>query len=161
MIKSILLRKIVQEEKQRGVPLDYLKDILKSSFGAFYRFTKILSIFKHQKHLPVSIYVITRLLITKQEKIDSCLQVEKIMARNLGFSDVWIHAVLAENPQDFTDQERIAYDFIKTIMNHNGENELQRSNFIKQFGFDSLVELSLLVAACRSFPTIKLVLGYK
>ena len=53
MLRTLILRRLAQEEKVLGESLDYVRHILRVSFRAFLAFTKILSISKYRKVLPV------------------------------------------------------------------------------------------------------------
>jgi hypothetical protein len=163
MIKSILRYRIESEAIRRGVPLDYLKDILQTSLPAFLQYTKFLGPAEYRKKLPLPVYHMARLWVTKQEGVISCLEVECLKARSSGFSDDWISGVLTGDVEKAQHELRAPFAFVLLLLSREESSDLDnaREEFLACYGREALVELSFVIASCRVFPIIKKVLGYK
>jgi AhpD family alkylhydroperoxidase len=159
VLKLLVQRELRRAEQARGVPLDYVKYIVGSSWTGFRRFMKFVSISNARTMLPKESYHVLRLAVTQLEDCGSCLQVEINDAKKAGLDDATIEAVLKGRRESLADEQREVFDFAQAL--HKGEDlSPLRAQLKARYGDQGLVDVALVVAVCRVFPTIKRVLGF-
>lgn len=160
MVRRLIARKLDSEERRLGVPLDYLRYILKVSLRSFFTYARIMPIANYRKVLPAEPYYVARMVATRDEDCGTCLQIEVNLARADGVAPGILRAVLDERPDDLPAPLAEVYRFARAVVGATGAEDPLRQAIADRWGDQGLVELALAVAAARFFPITKRTLGY-
>lgn len=160
MLKSLIRRKLDKEELRLGASMDYLRHMLDVSFGAFWRFLKILPLANYRKSLPADAYHVARLVAVQDADCGTCVQIEVNLAKQNGVPEEIIRATLDGNFDELSQGLVDVHRFTKGVVMATGEEDSLRESLRKRYGEQGFVELALAIAACRVFPTTKRALGY-
>ncbi len=98
MLRTLISKKLDSEERRLGVPLDYLRHMLRVSLRSFWTFTRILPISEHRRALPAAPYSIARMVATRDADCGTCLQIEVNLALAAGVDRALLRAVLESHP---------------------------------------------------------------
>jgi alkylhydroperoxidase family enzyme len=160
MFKSLIRRKLDQEERRFGGSMDYVRHMLDVSFGAFWRFVTFLPLSNYRKVLPADACHVARLVALQDADCGPCVQMEVNAAKLDGIPSETIRATLDGNfdelPQELIDVHR----FTKSVVMATEEGDDIRETLRTRYGEAGLVELALAIASCRVFPTAKRAMGY-
>jgi hypothetical protein len=160
VLKLLVLRELEKSERARGVPLDYVKHIVNSSWSGFRRFMKFVSVSNAgSKVLPKGPYHVLRLAVTQLEDCGSCLQVEIFDAKKAGLEAGVIERVLKGERANLAVEQQEVYDFAQALYKGEDMTEL-RACLKARYGEDGLVDIAITAAVCRVFPTLKKALGF-
>lgn len=160
MLKTLISSKLASEERRLGASLDYLRKILDTSLGAFFKFAKIMPLATYRKELPVEAYYVARLVATRDEDCGTCVQIEVNLARQEGVRREVVQAVLDRRVDDLDESLGTVYRFTEGVVEASGQEEELRPRLVELYGDQGLVELALAIASCRVFPVTKRALGY-
>jgi alkylhydroperoxidase family enzyme len=160
MLRALISKKLDAEERRLGVPLDYLRHILRVSLRSFFTFARIVPIAEHRKALPPAPYHVARLVATRAEDCGTCLQIEVNLARRDGVPAEMLRAVLERAPERLADGLADAYRFAEAVVTASGGEDEIRPRIVERWGERGLVELALGIAVARFFPATKRALGH-
>ena len=160
MIRSLIARRLKYEERRIGLPLEYVRHILRTSTGAFIRYACFIPMSRYRRRLPADAFHVARLVATQRQDCGTCVQIEVNLARKDGVPADVIRAVLNNRPEDLTRELADVYRFAKSVVEASGGEEELRERMRKTYGEEGLVELALGIAAARVFPVTKRALGY-
>ena len=160
MLRALISKKLSAEERRLGVPLDYLRHILRVSIGSFFTFAKIMPIAQHRKVLPAEPYYVARMVATRDEDCGTCLQIEVNLAVRDGVAAEILQPVLDGAPESLPTELADVYRFAEGVVGASGAEDGLRPKIVERWGERGLVELALAIAAARFFPITKRTLGY-
>lgn len=160
MLRALISKKLDAEERRLGVPLDYLRHILRVSLRSFFTFAKIMPISEHRKVLPPEPYYVARMVATRDEDCGTCLQIEVNLARKDGVAEEILRAVLDRAPESLPAGLDDIYRFAEGVVGASGEEDGLRPKIVERWGERGLVELALAIAVARFFPITKRTLGH-
>jgi alkylhydroperoxidase family enzyme len=161
MIRAIIRAKLASVERDLGVNIDYLRHILDTSLRAFLKFTKIMPLAEYRRTLPVEPYHVARLVATRDADCGTCLQIEVNLARRDRVTHDIVRAVVEGRADDLPTDLAEVYRFTEAVVRAADDRAAElREHIRERYGEAGLVELSLAIAACRVFPTVKRGLGF-
>jgi alkylhydroperoxidase family enzyme len=160
MIKWLIQKRLDAAERELGQPVDYVRHILGVSLGAFLKFTNFLSVSNYRRVLPVELYHIARIVATRDEDCGTCVQIEVNLAKKDGLPLDQLRLVLDRKPEALPEDLADVYRFAEAVVTASGDEREFRERIRARHGERALVELSLAIASCRTFPIIKRALGY-
>ena len=160
MIRFLVLKRLNSEERALGVPLDYLRYIVRTSLRSFFKFSLFMPLAQHRRSLPVSPYYVARLVATRDEDCGTCVQTEVNLAKKAGVPHPVLEAAVHQRPQDLPEDLAEIYRFTEAVVKATGEETRYRQAILVRYGEEALVELSLAIAAARFFPITKRGLGF-
>ena len=160
MIRRLILNRLDSEERNLGASLDYLREIVRSSLPAFFKFGLFMPLAQHRRKLPASAYHVARIVATRDEDCGTCVQIEVNLARKDGVTAEIIRAVLDNRPENMPDELADVYNFATAVVTKSGAEGNLRERLRERYGEEGLVELALAIAAARVFPVTKRALGY-
>jgi len=160
MLRALIESRISAAEHRTGVPADYLRYMLKTSLRAFLKFTKIMPLAEYRRALPVEPYHVARLVATREEDCGLCLQIEVNLAKRDRVKPIVIRACVNGTPDGMPEHLADVYRFAEGVVKRTGENDRYRERIREAYGDEGLVELSMAIAVCRVFPTMKRALGF-
>lgn len=160
MLRSLIARGIDAQERRVGVPLHYARDILRTSIGAFIKYSMVIPMSSHRQRLSAAEVFTARLVATQHEDCGTCVQIVVNLARQAGVPAATIRAVLSGCVDDLPEGVRDVYRFTTLVTSGDGDDSELRERLRRCHGDAGLVELALAIASARVFPTTKRVLGY-
>jgi alkylhydroperoxidase family enzyme len=159
MIRSLLAWRLAARERRVGVPLDYARDILRTSLRAFVKYALIMPMADHRQRLSAVECFTARLVATKEEDCGTCVQIVVNLARESGVPADTIHAILAGRVEALPESLQDIYRFTALVTRGDGDDDGLRERLRRRHGDAGLVDLALAIASSRVFPTTKRVLG--
>jgi alkylhydroperoxidase family enzyme len=160
MIRELIARRVDAEERRVGVPLDYVRFILRRSLRSFLKYAMFLPLSHHRRRLPAPAFHAARLVATQGEDCGSCLQIVVNLARNDGFQAAQIEAVLAGRIEALPDDLADVCRFTTAVLQASYDEAELRDRLRSRYGDEGLIELAFAIATVRVFPITKRVLGY-
>ncbi len=159
-IQWIIDRRLRAIEYEHGIPLAHLHQILRVSPLGFLKFMMVMPLARFRRALPPEAYHIARIVTASHEDCGTCLQTEVRLAKRAGVSTAILQTTLDENSCALSPDLAEVYFFVEAVATCNGAEEDFREAILRRYGEVGLVELSLAIAVCRMFPTVKHVMGY-
>lgn len=161
-MKRFLERRIDASSAALGVPMEYLKDILRSSTAAFGKFLFFMPLAGHRRHLPKNAYHLARLAATQHEDCGTCVQIVVRIALRDGVPEDLLRAGVAGDEAALGDELARVVRFSRAVCSHDADadEDALRARMREQYGQDGLVELALAIASARVFPVTKRALGH-
>ncbi|MBA4806426.1 hypothetical protein [Brevundimonas sp.] len=160
MLRQIIEWRIDVSARELGGSMDYIKDILRSSFPAFRRFIRIFSISNYRGKLPADAYHIARIVAARDEDCGTCVQVEVNLAIKAGVRSEVLQAVIRSSPHSLPTPLGALYCFVEAVVQSTGEDRELRPLIVEHYGHEGLVEIALAVGASRFLPICKRTLGH-
>lgn len=160
MLRWLIGKRLNAAEKKLGVPLDYMRHILRISPRAFFKFIKVMPLAEFRRTLRAGPYHVARMVATRHEDCGSCVQIVVNQARQDGMDSQTLRAALEGNVAALPAELAEAYRFAEAIVTRSADEVACRDRIRQRFGDAGLIELGLAVATCRIFPTTKRALGY-
>ena len=160
MIRRLILKQLDKQERSLGESVDYVRDIVRASLPAFFKFALFTPLAQHRRKLPAEAYRVARLVATQDEDCGTCVQIEVNLALKDGVPADVIRAVLNGHPEDLQPALADVYCFAKAVVEASGGEEELRQRIRETYGEDGLVEMALGIASARVFPVTKRALGY-
>ncbi|HVN64627.1 MAG TPA: hypothetical protein VMT58_08305 [Candidatus Binataceae bacterium] len=145
-------------ENKLGQPLDYLRDIATASPAAFYEFLMFMPFAGHRKAAPTDGYFLASIGALQHEDCGPCLQIVVDQAIAAGVPESSISAALAGGSTLAPDR-KLFLDFGRAVAANAPEAEELRMRLAEQLPAGAMVDLAIVVAASRVFPTLKRGLG--
>lgn len=160
MIRWLIEKRLRATEQEQEVSLAYLRQILRVAPPHFFKFMKIMPLARFRHALPPEVYHVARMVTARHEACGECLHMEVHLAQNSGVGTAVILTVIEENPCALPPDLSEVYFFAEAVVTGNGEEDAWREAILRRYGDIGLVELSLAIAVCRLFPTVKRAMGY-
>ncbi len=160
MLRALISRRLDAEERRAGVPLEYVRFILRTSLRSFASYALFIPMSRHRRHLPREPYHTARIAVTQADDCGSCLQIIVNLARQDGLDRALIQALLAGRPEALPGDLADVHRFTTAVVRATYDEAELRERLRARYGEQGLVELALAIAAARVFPTAKRALGY-
>jgi alkylhydroperoxidase family enzyme len=160
VLRWIIKKKLDGVERDLGESADYLRFMVDASVPAFLKFTKVLSVADHRRHLPVDAHHVARLVATRDADCGTCVRIEIRLAKKAGVPLDVIRAVVDCAPERLPERLADVYRFTESVVTARYDEEPLRRRIREAYGDAALVELALAIAACRVFPVVKRALGF-
>jgi alkylhydroperoxidase family enzyme len=160
MIRKLIARRLEAEERRAGVPLDYIRFILRTSFASFIKYALFIPMSRHRRKLPADAFHVARLVATRSEDCGTCVQIVVNLARQDGLPPALIQAVLAGGTEAMPDDLADVYRFTLAVLQASYDEGELRERLRTRYGEEALIELAFAIATVRVFPITKRALGY-
>lgn len=159
MLNTLLHSLIARQERTFGVPLDYLRQLVRTSRSALFKLALLAPAADHRVTLPRTAFHVARLAATRAEDCGACLQIAAHYARRAGLERDLIVAVLRGEPDRLPEDLRDVLGFATSIASGGDDPEL-RARLASRYGETGLVELGLVIATARVLPAYKRAVGH-
>lgn len=160
MLRRFIEWRIDASANELGASMDYIKDILRSSFPAFRRFIQIFSISNYRGKLPTDAYHTARIVAARDEDCGTCVQVEVNLAIKAGVGSDVLRAIIESNQNSLPEPLRTLYCFVEAVVQSTGEDSALRPLLVEHYGRDGLAEIALAIGASRFLPICKRTMGH-
>lgn len=155
-----LEKRIIRSYEERvGAKLDYVRDILRSSRAAFWKFSLFMPLSGHRKHASAESLAVARIAAVKAEDCGPCLQINVDFALHEGVApEVIENAVFA--PELLTRDFALIYRFAEAVAENSDDIELLRAALSDRLAPRVMTELAIAIASARVYPALKRGLGH-
>ncbi len=160
MIRWLCEKRLRAMEYEQGIPLAYLRQVLRVSPPHFLRLMKMMPLARFRRAVPPEAYHLARIVTASHEDCGTCLQMEVHLAKQAGVSAAALNLILDENPCSLSPDLAEVFFFAEAVTTGNGAEDEWREAILRRYGEVGLVELSLAIAVCRMVPTVLHAMGY-
>lgn len=151
-------RLIARAERDTGENADYLRDLLKSSRAAFWKFGLFTFASNHRRHAQADAFHVARLAAVRAQDCGPCLQT---VAR-FALADMPAERVrqILDAPETLPAPLALVHAYADAVAHNTPEANPLRERLEAQIGKKALSELALAVATTPVYATLKRGLGY-
>jgi len=161
MIRWFLNRQMNAYQREFNYDMRYARDILDAGLGAFWAFSRILSISSYRKDAPLEAWYAAKIAATIAADCGPCTQLVVDMAARDGVSTANLRAILANDEQAMTPDASLGLHFAQAVIARDlPKADALRTEVMQRWGRRGLVSLALTMAASRVFPDVKYALGH-
>ena len=151
---------IAAGERETGVPLDYQRDMAEASPGSALRLAEIGRLASEDQSVPPQIAAMAALGATLAEDCGDCVQIYVNLALRAGIDKAMVKAALEHRYSDLPTDLKLGFCFGR-VVSENDPMLLEKGQALEaRFGRKALVDLALVVALARFYPTVKRALGH-
>ena len=159
MNKTELMSQIDQFETHYQYDSTYMRDLLNSSQAAYEKFSACMPLVNHHELLSHRDYWIVKLTAMHQEDCGSCVQLLINIAREAAIDSQPINAVIA-GPDRLTQEDKQLYDYVVKVTLNKPSEDVLSGAINNRYTNGQLLEMGIVIATCKLFPTIKRSAGY-
>ena len=154
------LTAIRERETTIGVPLDYQRDMASSAPGSALKLQEIGRIVREGQSVPEAVAMMAALGATSAEDCGDCVQIYVNLAIKAGVDKAMVKAALEHRYTDLPTDLKLGFCFGR-VVSQNDPMLLEKGAALEaRFGRKALVDLSLVIALARFYPTVKRALGH-
>lgn len=154
------LTAIREREVTIGVPLDYQRDMAAASPGSAWRLQEIGRLIRENQSVPESVAMMAALGAVMAEDCGECVQIYVNLALKAGVDKAIVKAALDNHLSEMPADLKLGFCFGR-VVSDNDPMLLEKGAALEaKFGRKALVDLSLVIAMARFYPTVKRALGY-
>jgi len=154
------LAAIRERENTIGVPLDYQRDMAAASPGSALRLQEIARLVRENQSVPEPVALMAALGATMAEDCGDCVQIYVNLALKAGIDKTIVKAALENRLSDMPSDLKLGFCFGR-VVSDNDPMLLEKGAALEaKFGRKALVDLSLVIALARFYPTVKRALGH-
>src|SRR5262245_2827473 len=147
-------------ETATGVPLDYQRDMAMTVPGSALKLHEIARIVRDGQSVPEPVALMAALGATLAEDCGECVQIYVNQALKAGIDKDLVKAALENRLSDLPIDLKLGLCFGRTV-SENDPMLLEKGAALEaRFGRQALVDLALIVALARFYPTVKRALGH-
>lgn len=138
----------------------YLREMLKVSPTAFFRFAALSRLARHREAAPVEAYYAAKLVGALFEDCGPCTQLVVAMAREAGVADSDIGAILARDMASASDNAALGFRFADALTRETDDLDPARAAVRSAWGDAGVIDLTFAIQVGRLFPMVKRGLGH-
>jgi alkylhydroperoxidase/carboxymuconolactone decarboxylase family protein YurZ len=154
------LAAIRERESTIGVPLDYQRDMAAASPGSALRLQEIGRLVRENQSVPEPVAMMAALGAVMAEDCGDCVQIYVNLALKAGIDKAMVKAALEHRYSDLPIDLKLGVCFGR-VVSENDPMLLEKGAALEaRFGRKALVDLALVVALARFYPTVKRALGH-
>ncbi len=155
-----LEKRIIRSYEDRvGAKLDYVREILRSSRAAFWKFSLFMPLSAHRKHASAESLAVARIAAVKAEDCGPCLQINVDFALHEGVAlEIVENAVFT--PEALSRDFALIYRFAEAVATNSDDIELLRAALSDRLAPKIMTELAIAIASARVYPALKRGMGH-
>jgi alkylhydroperoxidase/carboxymuconolactone decarboxylase family protein YurZ len=154
------LTAIRERETTIGVPLDYQRDMAAASPGSALRLQEIGRLIRENQSVPETVAMMAALGAVMAEDCGDCVQIYVNLALSAGVDKAIVKAALGNHLSEMPADLKLGFCFGR-VVSENDPMLLEKGAALEaRFGRKALVDLALVVALARFYPTVKRALGH-
>lgn len=154
------LAAVRERESTIGVPLDYQRDMAAAFPGSALRLHEIARLIRENQSVPEPVALMAALGATMAEDCGDCVQIYVNLALKAGIDKAIVKAALDNHLGDLPIDLKLGFCFGRTVA-ENDPMLLEKGAALEaRFGRKALVDLALVIALARFYPTVKRALGH-
>ncbi len=154
------LAAIRERETTIGVPLDYQRDMAAAAPGSALKLQEIGRLIRENQSVPEPVAAMAALGAVMAEDCGDCVQIYVNLALKAGIDKAMVKAALEHRYSDLPTDLKLGVCFGR-VVSENDPMLLEKGAALEaRFGRKALVDLALVVALARFYPTVKRALGH-
>lgn len=154
------LAAIRERETVIGVPLDYQRDMAAASPGSALRLQEIARLIRENQSVPEQVAMMAALGAVMAEDCGDCVQIYVNLALKTGIDKSIVKAALDNHLTEMPGDLKLGFCFGR-VVSQNDPMLLEKGAALEaKFGRKALVDLALVIAMARFYPTVKRALGH-
>jgi len=154
------LRAIGDRESLLGVKLDYQRDMASAAPGSALKLNEIGRLIREGQSVPEHVALFAALGATLAEDCGECVQIYVNLSAKAEIAPDLIRAALDNRLADLPPDLKLGLCFGR-VVSENDPMLLEKGAAIEaRYGRKALVDLALVVALARFYPTVKRALGH-
>lgn len=160
MIRTILRAALKRFERQNQYDARYGEFILDHSLTAFWKFSKVQAIGKHNEDVPRDAYFAAKLTSARIGDCGPCTQLMVTWAQRAKVPEQIIRAVLTRDFAKMPADVELAVRFSEAALARDLEADELRERIRARWGNRAVITMAFALAAGQIYPTVKFALGY-
>lgn len=160
MLKTLLERMFRKQEQMTGESADFIREMYDAAPGGFWRFAMFMPMSRYRRVLPKEARVAAGIAAIHSEDCGPCLQTGINLALADGVQPEIIRAAVTGDLASMDERTRTVFEFAQAICTRDIRSEKLRARIETWWGKAATVELALVIASARVFPTVKRTLGH-
>lgn len=160
MLRPLIEFALRRGEKETGEKADFVREMYDAAPGGFWRFGFFMPMSRYRKVVPAEAFAVAKIAAVHAEDCGPCLQTAVNLATADGVSPQIIRAAVTRSLADMDERTRTAFEFAEAVVARDNRSEELRPLIVAWWGKAGTVELALVIAATRVFPTVKRALGH-
>jgi len=154
------LTAIRERETTIGVPLDYQRDMAAAAPGSALKLQEIGRLIRENQSVPEQVAMMAALGATQAEDCGDCVQIYVNLALKAGVDKAMVKAALDHRYSDLPTDLKLGFCFGR-VVSENDPMLLEKGQALEaRFGRKALVDLAMVIALARFYPTVKRALGH-
>lgn len=160
-MRKFLARRLLRIVNRRyGYDTAYLEVMLEHSPSAFFKFASAAKASRYREVVPVEASFAAKIVGAMAEDCGPCTQLVVNMALEAGMARDQIEAVLRSDIRAMTQDVALAFRFGDAVAKHDPDGDTCRDAVRERWGEKGVIDLAMALQMSRTFPMIKLALGY-
>jgi hypothetical protein len=160
MLKALIEYALRRGEKQTGENAEFVREMYAAAPGGFWRFAMFMPMSRYRKTVPVEALAVAGIAAVHAEDCGPCLQTTVNLSTAKGVSPDILRAAVTRDLAGMDERTRTAFEFAEAIVARDIRSEELRPLIELWWGKAGFVELSLVIASARVFPTVKRTMGH-
>ncbi len=160
MLNFFAERGLKEFSERYDYDVSYMRHMLNTSQGAFFKFSKLTDLAQHCEAAPKQALFAAKLVGAVAEDCGPCVQLVVNMAREAGVAHDQIEAILMRDRSAMNGDTALGFNFADAIVRREPYNDEVREAVRASWGDAGVLDLTLAVQIGRVFPMIKAGLGY-
>ena len=160
MIDKIIERKIQQAEANLGVPLEYLRDMARTSPAALTKFWMVQPLTQHREVAPIELLSVARLVASLHQDCGECVQIEVNLARKLGVDRDVVNAVLNHEPDRLDERLNRVWRFAQAVVSRDPMLSEVHAELTENEPPKVALEIALAITTGTFYPLLKRGMGH-
>lgn len=160
MIATIIEHKIEQAESELGVPLDYLRDMARTSPSALTKLWMLQPLARHHEAAAPEALSVARLVASLDQDCGTCVQIEVNLARKAGVDRGIVQAVLDGDEHTLPERLQRVWRFARAVVSRDPRLSEIHAELTEAEGEKVALELSMGIATATLYPVLKRGMGH-
>ncbi len=139
--------------------VSYMKSMLKEAPSAYETFEGFLPMASYSNKIENDVFFVAQLTAMKNEDCGSCLQLIVDKAIEAGVEKNIIEELMFNEGKNLDDELKDVYEFTLAVVTYEEVDKNLYDKMNWTYSKEIMVELSLAIASCKVFPTLKRVLN--
>lgn len=160
LLRLLIEQRLKRAEVEFDTSLSYFRKIARTSLPHFLMFMTITPASRFRKVLKAEPYHVARIATARHEGCGSCLQMEVALANKAGVGKALTRAAAEGNTHQLSPELAQVYAFSEAVLRRLDTEPKLRDAVLHLYGEEGLVELSMAISLCRTFPILKRAMGF-
>ncbi len=159
MLRAFLRNQVSRFGHRYGYDTGYLAEAVEADPLAVLKLALAQAASRHRRGIPAAPYHAARIRTVASEDCGPCTQLAVNMALEAGVEAAHVRAIVGADYARLPDGTALAARFADRLAARLPADQ-ERQAIRRQWGEPALISLSLAIATCRLYPTLKAVLGH-
>jgi len=160
VLRAFARRAIEGFERRWSYDGSYMREVLdEAGLGALLPMQSLQKVGRYRRNVPAGVYYAAKVTASLAADCGPCAQLTIAMARAEGVPAPLLRALVADDRDALSADERLGYDLARATLARAGGDDV-RGAILERWGRGGLVSLAYALVAAQAFPTLKYALGH-